>query len=267
MGLHGVAKVSCVLLGVVSAGLLVADGPEARAKIRITKIDLDGGFINGMVWGLPEDKVGDYVVLVYVKTDYWYIHPDHNSAAGIGPNGSWECRHVRHEGDEPSWIAALVMQEGDPRRRRVQFLDAMKPVAKWRMSYRKNYIRNVPPRPQDAKQPAVRITLIDAAKELVRGVVKGVRPDQLPDLVVALYVETDKWYVHPYRGMVSEMDDDGSWESEHVWRGDETQIAALLVRRTAQLPHEAKDLPKSVASKQMPYPKGGKFQAEGEVRK
>jgi len=90
--------------------------------------------------------------------------------------------------------------------------------------------------------PAIRITAIDAARGLIKGTVENLPAAQRSKHVVALYVLTDVWYIHPFASSRCRLKNDNSWESDHVLRGGEKQMAALLVPASASLPHKTNDV-------------------------
>lgn len=90
-------------------GAMAAEG----VSISINKISQDD-HIAGTVTGLTEKGCADHKVVVYVKTDKWYIHPyelggDGKSWASIGAKGSWKIETVRRE-FSASVVAALLVK-------------------------------------------------------------------------------------------------------------------------------------------------------------
>lgn len=80
--------------------------PAAAVYVRPKQISvpiieiIENLHIIGQVFGIAGDRVRDYNVLVYVKTDKWYIHPYERggeglSFASINPDGSWQIETVK----------------------------------------------------------------------------------------------------------------------------------------------------------------------------
>ena len=105
--------VSTVLVGAISMAAMAQTGAEQnRRTIRIESIVPDS-FITGYVRGFSQEETAKYKVLVYVKTDKWYIHPymqggEGMSFAKINPDGSWKIRTVRRE-FAADLVAAIVV--------------------------------------------------------------------------------------------------------------------------------------------------------------
>ncbi len=101
------------LSGLVMLALCVASTSSAAGaeKIEIESIKPDQE-ISGRVEGVG--AVSSYKVVVYVKTDQWYIHPFSSGGVGrsyaeIAEDGSWSIPTVER-GFPASQIAALVVK-------------------------------------------------------------------------------------------------------------------------------------------------------------
>lgn len=69
--------------------------------------------INGKIIGLTQEAMEQHKVVVFVKTDKWYIHPyahggDGKSWASVDSDGSWKISTV-NRGFSAAFIAALVV--------------------------------------------------------------------------------------------------------------------------------------------------------------
>jgi hypothetical protein len=99
-----------VLFGFLTASV---DAQQQPVSITIAKI-VRSEQINGKITGLTDVGRRNHKVVVYVKTDQWYIHPyaqggDGKSWASIADDGSWKITTVKR--DIPaSEIAALVVR-------------------------------------------------------------------------------------------------------------------------------------------------------------
>ncbi|MEW6617844.1 MAG: hypothetical protein AB1422_00585 [bacterium] len=72
---------------------------EEEVSIKIDEIVPDS-YIRGRVFGLDKSQYSQYKVVVYVKTDKWYIHPYADGGEGftfakIKGDGSWEIQTVK----------------------------------------------------------------------------------------------------------------------------------------------------------------------------
>ncbi len=99
------------MIGTVIVGL----GPAlASATIEITDIQQDN-LISGKVSGL-KGPLSHYKVVVYVKTDRWYIHPFASGGPGrsysdIEDDGTWEIQTVLRDHPASSVAAAVVAKD------------------------------------------------------------------------------------------------------------------------------------------------------------
>ncbi|MFC1597868.1 hypothetical protein ACFL5Q_08065, partial [Planctomycetota bacterium] len=84
-------------------------------------------------------------------------------------------------------------------------------------------------------QASVRITSISAARGTVKGEVANL-PGPANGYVVALYVKTDLWYIHPFTGSAASITEKGQWQVNHVVRGGEEQLGAAVLRRSGDPP-------------------------------
>lgn len=83
--------------------------------VTINSISRDHQIV-GNVIGLTETARKNHKVVVFVKTDKWYIHPyaqggDGKSWAAIAPDGSWKISTVKRDFPASS-VAALVVTMG-----------------------------------------------------------------------------------------------------------------------------------------------------------
>jgi hypothetical protein len=100
---------ACLTLIVMSAPL------ELQAQtvtIAINEINANES-INGRVLGLQGADYSDFKVVVYVKTDKWYIHPyagqgEGSSWAPVNPDGTWEIGTVKRQ-FQASAVAAILI--------------------------------------------------------------------------------------------------------------------------------------------------------------
>lgn len=87
---------------------------QAQPGVSATVETISSGVqITGKVIGLTDAVRKSHNIVVYVKTDKWYIHPyasggDGKSWASIASDGSWQIRTVKREFPASS-IAALVV--------------------------------------------------------------------------------------------------------------------------------------------------------------
>jgi hypothetical protein len=100
----------CLFVGLC---LVAAGSCLAEPTITIDAIE-SGETISGTVTGLGADY-GEYMVVVYVRTDQWYIHPyagqgEGKSWAKIDAQGRWKIRTVKREFMSNS-VAALVVNK------------------------------------------------------------------------------------------------------------------------------------------------------------
>lgn len=85
--------------------------PDKQVTIEVQKFLAED--IRGRVTGLPSSKCSDYKIIVYVRTDKWYIHPyvdrgDGLSFARLGQSCDWKIETVTRA-ITPSEIAFLVV--------------------------------------------------------------------------------------------------------------------------------------------------------------
>ncbi len=108
-------------------------GPAlASATIEITDIQQDN-LISGKVSGL-KGPLSHYKVVVYVKTDRWYVHPFASGGPGrsyaeIEDDGTWEIQTVLRE-FPASAVAAAVVAKDYPAPSRMGSMGAIKAKAK-----------------------------------------------------------------------------------------------------------------------------------------
>ncbi len=87
--------------------------PRLSLAVQIKEI-VPNSRIVGRVTGLPPARAGDYKVLVYVKTDKWYIHPYERGGKGrsfatLNPDGSWQIETVKRA-FLADFVAVLVVE-------------------------------------------------------------------------------------------------------------------------------------------------------------
>ncbi len=104
---------------VVSGNFLQFSFDIAKSSsVRILEI-VENSHIVGRVFGISPEHVNNYKVVVYVKTDKWYIHPYERggeglSFASINPDGSWQIQAVKRRFLADSVAALLVNQSYKP---------------------------------------------------------------------------------------------------------------------------------------------------------
>ena len=86
---------------------------QTSPSITILQIEPDD-FIKGRVEGLKSEEYAHYKVVVYVKTDKWYIHPYERggpgkSYANIKQDGTWTIGTVKRE-FPANYVAALLVR-------------------------------------------------------------------------------------------------------------------------------------------------------------
>ena len=99
------------LIGLLTCTSLVFG--QAGVTVSIDQIVMND-HVSGKVSGLTNRGTSEFKVVVYVKTDKWYIHPyerggDGKSFASINSDGSWEIETVRRD-FAASEIAVLVVE-------------------------------------------------------------------------------------------------------------------------------------------------------------
>ena len=108
--MHSIRKVAIAFVVLtVMAGTCLA---QEQVNITIDSITTNYRIV-GNVIGLTESARKKYKVIVYVKTNQWYIHPyaqggDGKSWASIASDGSWTISTVKRE-FAASAVAALVV--------------------------------------------------------------------------------------------------------------------------------------------------------------
>lgn len=105
-------------IAAISLAPLPIANNKANSQPRVT-IEIENIFkddhIKGSVVGLLENGIESHIVLVYVKTDKWYIHPyaqgiEGKSYAKIQDDGSWTIDTI-YRPFETSSVAALVVKK------------------------------------------------------------------------------------------------------------------------------------------------------------
>jgi mannanase-like protein len=90
-----------------------AAGPRPSLAVESIEIVPDSRIV-GRVLGLPPARAGDYKVLIYVKTNKWYIHPYERggkgrSFAALNPDGSFQIETVKRA-FLADFVAVLVVE-------------------------------------------------------------------------------------------------------------------------------------------------------------
>ena len=109
----------CKRTGIILLLLILAWAavPQAQEDVRISIQEIQQDeFIKGTVTGLTAAGISAYKVVVYVKTDQWYIHPYADSGEGqswtsVTPEGTWNLPTVLRE-HPASQVAALLVARG-----------------------------------------------------------------------------------------------------------------------------------------------------------
>ena len=105
------------MLNIFFIGLLVCAAPvlgQSGVTVSIDEIVMND-HVSGKVSGLTENGTSDSKVVVYVKTNKWYVHPFAQGGVGksfaiIKSDGSWTIETVRRD-FAASAIAALLVQK------------------------------------------------------------------------------------------------------------------------------------------------------------
>jgi len=89
-----------------------------EVTVKINNVVPDSQIV-GRVLGLSADRAGSYKVVVYVKTDKWYIHPyvqggEGLSFAKIDPDGSWRIKTVKREFPAELVTVLVVPKDSSP---------------------------------------------------------------------------------------------------------------------------------------------------------
>ena len=123
------------LLPLLCAGILFSFPLAASGQVSIS-IDtiVANDRITGTVQGLDAAETAEFKVVVYVRTDQWYIHPyagqgEGRSWARVKPDGSWSLETVRRQFSADS-VAALLVPAGEAVPSRMQDLASVAAVAK-----------------------------------------------------------------------------------------------------------------------------------------
>lgn len=112
-----------------------AQGGQPKLTIKIIEIKPNSRII-GRVFGIDPSQYSQYKVVVYVKTDNWYIHPYERGEEGlsfaeINRDGTWKIQTVKREflADE---VAALVVRKDYAPPSRVESLRQIDYIAIYR---------------------------------------------------------------------------------------------------------------------------------------
>ena len=103
-----------------------------KIGIKIDEIVKDS-HISGQVTGLDADSVEKYKVLVFVRTDQWYLHPYASGGEGLSwarvkPDGTWRISTVLR-GFASSAVAAVLVFRQHPQESRLRSLETSSGVA------------------------------------------------------------------------------------------------------------------------------------------
>jgi len=88
---------------------------QTNPSIKILEIESDE-FIKGKIEGVKPEDYSKYKVVVYVKTDKWYIHPYERggpgkSYANIKEDGTWTIGTIKREFPADYAVALLVRSD------------------------------------------------------------------------------------------------------------------------------------------------------------
>lgn len=98
-----------------------------------------------------------------------------------------------------------------------------------------------------AQQVSITIDLI-IPDERIAGHIRGLTTVNYPNYKVIVYVQTDRWYIHPYVGQGeglswASIQEDGIWQIQTVLREFKAvRVAALLVQRNYLEPSRVENL-------------------------
>ena len=111
----------------------VATARAQNVEVTIDSIEQNEAII-GKVRGLADDEVSRHRVIVYVKTDVWYIHPFAGQGEGLSwakirASGKWAIETVRRR-FVANAVAALVVNADDPIPDRTSTLERIDYLAK-----------------------------------------------------------------------------------------------------------------------------------------
>lgn len=101
-----------VLLDKVELGSSGGNTAPDKISVQILEI-VENSRIAGRVFGIPADRTEHYRVVIYVKTDKWYIHPYERGGKGlsfaiINRDGTWQIETVKRA-FLADFVAALVV--------------------------------------------------------------------------------------------------------------------------------------------------------------
>lgn len=107
--------------------------PAQAQEIAIDSIVPDE-LVSGKVSGLPAGEIETHKVVLYVKTDQWYVHPfasggEGSSYAGVKADGSWTIRTVRRQFPADR-MAAILVPRSQSMPARVESIASIKSVAR-----------------------------------------------------------------------------------------------------------------------------------------
>ncbi|ETW97148.1 MAG: hypothetical protein ETSY1_23830 [Candidatus Entotheonella factor] len=82
----------------------------------------------------------------------------------------------------------------------------------------------------------------------ISGFVQGLKPNEYANYKVVVYVETDRWYIHPYAGQGenrswASITENGAWQIQTVRRQfSANKVAAVLVKRDYPEPNRTENI-------------------------
>lgn len=108
------------------------DALAQQAKVSISRIEANES-ISGQVIGLDPQATADYKILVYVRTDKWYIHPFAGQDEGktwalIQRDGTWRIATVQRD-HRASAVAAVLVRKNYPEPNTTESLERLQHTA------------------------------------------------------------------------------------------------------------------------------------------
>lgn len=107
-----IAKAEPVILAkeVTSSDAASLDTPAESTSITLS-VNGEDKTASGKVSGLAAGQHADYKVVVYLKTDIWYIQPVANSSAAIDENGNWQMEELQIISGVPTTAYAYLVRQ------------------------------------------------------------------------------------------------------------------------------------------------------------
>jgi hypothetical protein len=128
-------KMNSLVKVILLVGLMTIIGTSSASAqtIYVDSIERDQ-MIQGHVSGLSPQSYNDYKVIVYAKTDTWYIHPyagqgEGLSWAAIRPDGRWVIQTVARQ-FQAEGLAVLLVKRNLPESNKVGNPNQIPAVAK-----------------------------------------------------------------------------------------------------------------------------------------